>query len=723
MPDDLLGVDPAQVPHARPAIALRVGVEHLAPPPGERQADPVIGLRVAGEVRDARHHRRLALGVDPVAQEAQDVAARVVGVDPGEALGGDVTRPHRGHGAVSPVEVADQRLDPAVQRVLEQVPVERPLLGPLAFLPELAALEQQLLARVRPHVGQQRAQVRGLVPGVAGHPLPQRALAVHHLVVREREHEVLAEGVHQREGHLVVVVAAVDGVAPDVVERVVHPAHVPLEAEAQAAEVRGPRDARPGRRLLGDRDDSREVPVDRRVHLLQERHRVEVLPAAVDVRQPLPLGAGVVQVEHRGDGVDAQPVDVELVEPVQRVGDEEVAHLLAAEVEHERAPVGLLAPARVCVLVQRCAVELRQCPLVAREVRGHPVDDHAVAVLVQVVDEPAEVVGGAEPRGRRVVRGDLVAPRPAERVLGDRQQLDVGEAGLVEVVDELLGHLAVAQPRPPRAEVHLVDAHRLGVGLALRAGGHPLLVGPLVGGDVHDGPRGGRDLGAERHRVGLVAPAAVGPEDPVLVADTRRDARDEQLPDAGAAEHPHGVRPAGPAVEVAGDADAVRGGRPNREAGAGDRARRGVVGAHVGAQDVPQALVAALADQVQVDLAERRQPAVGVIDDVDAVAVAHREPVVRGRPGHDPGEQPGVVHLHQRIALATDPHHVHLVGVRTQDAHDRAVFVGVRTEYRMGVVMRTAEQPVDGLRVRRRGIDRLGQVIVAIHAGTLLLPA
>ena len=268
----------------------------------------------------------LAVGVDAVAQEAQHVAAGVVGVDPGEALGRDVARPQRGQLPVGPVEVADEVLDAAVQRVVEQVPVQRALLGPLPLLPELAALEQQLLARVRPHVRQQRAQVGGLVPRVAGHPLPQRALAVHDLVVAERQHEVLAERVHQREGHLVVVVAAVDGVAPDVVERVVHPAHVPLEPEAQAAEVGGPGDAGPGRRLLGDRHHAGVVPVDGGVHLLQERDRVEVLPAAVDVGQPLPLGAGVVEVEHRGDGVDAQAVDVELVDPVQRVGDEEVAH-------------------------------------------------------------------------------------------------------------------------------------------------------------------------------------------------------------------------------------------------------------------------------------------------------------------------------------------------------------------------------------------------------------
>ena len=211
--------------------------------------------------------------------------------------------------------------------------------------------------------------------------------------------------------------------------------------------------------------------VDGRVHLLQERHRLEVLAAAVLVRHPLAVLARVVEVEHRGDGVDAQPVDVELLEPVERVGDEEVAHLGAAEVEDVRAPVRLLAAPRVGVLVQRRAVEAGQRPLVLREVRGHPVDDDADAGLVQRVDQVAEVVGGAEARRRRVVRRDLVAPGAAERVLGDRHQLDVGEAQVLHVVDELRRRArGSASPCRHDAEVHLVDAHRARASGRARAG-------------------------------------------------------------------------------------------------------------------------------------------------------------------------------------------------------------------------------------------------------------
>ncbi len=211
---------------------------------------------------------------------------------------------------------------------------------------------------------------------------------------------------------------------------------------------RRPGDLRPGRRLLGDRGHARGPLVDGGVHLLEELHRLEVLAAAVLVRRPLALLAGVVEVEHRGDAVDPQPVGVELLEPVERVGVEEVAHLVAAEVEDVRAPLLVPAALRVGVLVERRAVEARQRPLVGREVAGHPVEDHADAGLVQPVDEQPEAVGVAEPRVRREVRRHVVAPRAAERVLHHRHQLDVGEAEVGDVAGQLVGELA---PRSCRA--------------------------------------------------------------------------------------------------------------------------------------------------------------------------------------------------------------------------------------------------------------------------------
>jgi hypothetical protein len=84
---------------------------------------------------------------------------------------------------------------------------------------------------------------------------------------------------------------------------------------------------------------------------------------------------------------------VELLEPVDGIGDQEVAHLRTPEVEDERAPVRMVAAPGVGVLVQRLAVKAGQGKGVLGEMRRHPVEQDADPVAVQGVHEVPEVVG------------------------------------------------------------------------------------------------------------------------------------------------------------------------------------------------------------------------------------------------------------------------------------------------------------------------------------------
>ena len=133
------------------------------------------------------------------------------------------------------------------------------------------------------------------------------------------------------------------------------------------------------------------------------------------------------------------------LQPEEGVAEQEVAHLVAAEVEDLGAPVLVLALARVGVLVEMGAVEETQAVRIAWEVRRHPVEQDADAVLMAVIDEVHEVIGRAEAAGRRKIAGHLVAPRPVEGVLGDGQQFDVGVAHLLDVVHQLVGQFAIAE--------------------------------------------------------------------------------------------------------------------------------------------------------------------------------------------------------------------------------------------------------------------------------------
>src|SRR4030095_564311 len=98
------------------------------------------------------------------------------------------------------------------------------------------------------------------------------------------------------------------------------------------------------------------IAVDRFVEVAQERYCTEVFPAAVDVGNPLAVLAPVVEIEHRGDRIDAKTVDVLLVEPEQRARQQESAHLVAVVVENRAVPLGVETLPGVSMFVEIGAI-------------------------------------------------------------------------------------------------------------------------------------------------------------------------------------------------------------------------------------------------------------------------------------------------------------------------------------------------------------------------------
>ena len=267
-----------------------------------------------------------------------------------------------------------------------------------------------------------------------------------------------------------------------------------------------------------------------------------------------------------------------------------------------------------------------------------------------------------------------------------------------DVVDEVLGEVAVGQALAPRAEVHLVDAHRAVVRVARRRARPSTRCRPTRGPDVvDDRPGVRRALGAARHRVGLGAHDVVGTADLELVDVADADVGHEQLPHARGADQPHRVDPAVPVVEVADDAHRLGPRRPHRERDPAHRAHRPVVLAQPGAEDGPQLLVAALADEVQVDLAEGGGEPVGVVLEVlDAVGPGHEQPVVHraGRVGaHRRPDALGLVG--QLELLAVLEAHAHRLRQRLEHPQPQAAGLEVLPEEVVGLLVASLDEGGD----------------------------
>src|SRR5579862_4595807 len=173
------GIDTSEVSLSAPAIFARVAVELLMPQARPRNPDTIILPHHGRKVAHDQHRRTRAI----LAQKRQHARLGVAVVYPLEALGREIELEQGASPPVETIQVANPSLRPRVQRVLQDVPFEALLVLPLASLPEFRPHEEQLLARMGPHVAVQQPQVGELLPFIAGHLADNRSLAVHYFVM------------------------------------------------------------------------------------------------------------------------------------------------------------------------------------------------------------------------------------------------------------------------------------------------------------------------------------------------------------------------------------------------------------------------------------------------------------------------------------------------------------------------------------------------------------
>src|SRR6202166_1056306 len=163
---------------------------------------------------------------------------------------------------------------PSMKWSSQQVPIQARIVIPLRPLAELITHEQELLAGMAEHEPVQEPQICECLPLIARHFTQHGTLPVDDLIVRERQDEILSEGINQAKCDLAMLVTSEHWILRQVVQHVMHPAHIPLEAESQSSNVRGPRDLRPGSRFFRHDHDVGKCRINMLIHLSQELNRL-----------------------------------------------------------------------------------------------------------------------------------------------------------------------------------------------------------------------------------------------------------------------------------------------------------------------------------------------------------------------------------------------------------------------------------------------------------------
>ena len=190
--------------------------------------------------------------------------------------------------------------------------------------------------------------------------------------------------------------------------------------------------------------------------------------------------------------------------------------------------------------------------------------------------------------------------------------------------------------------MHLVNAERPIQRRHAAATCEPVAVGPFVTALVNDRCITrrwfmivGKRIALERQQI------AVAVEQLVLVLVARSDAGNEELPDPVARMQTHHVAPPVPVVEAADDADARGIRRPDGK----PCPPHAVEGSHLGTELLVDVLVGALAEQVEVQVAQRLCKPIRVLDDVfDTVHRRNTQAIMAFARRHHGHKQPAPVH-------------------------------------------------------------------------------
>ncbi len=154
-----------------------------------------------------------------------------------------------------------------------------------------------------------------------------------------------------------------------------------------------------------------------------------------------------------------------------------------------------------------------------------------------------------------------------------------------------------------------------------------------------------------------------------------------------------------PAVEIADDGDPAGVGRPDGEGDAGDAFDL----TRMGAELLVAAVVRALGQQMDVEVAQHEREAIGVVDHPVAARIGQSEAIGKAcTPRHRAGEEARRVHAPQRRDGRARPRveHGHGVGIGLEAAHLETAVDLVHAEYGERVGMGALGDRVDCIEVQ-----------------------
>ena len=336
---------------------------------------------------------------------------------------------------ISLAQIHEKVMEGILHRKMKNIPILLPLLIPLAELTDLIAHKVQFFARVSEHVRVQGPGLRKLLFIIAGHLLNDRRLSMHHFIVRQRKQIVFIIKILHGEGELMIILRTIRRIRPEIVQRIVHPAHVPLIVEPESALRNRLRYPRIGGGILRDEHNLRMALLKSVVHTADKFDGIRVHTASL-------ISLPVNQIS---DCIKSKSIEMIHADPEIGSRVQEGAHIPAGVAEIAAAPL-TVADRLVRILVQMSAVVLPEAEIVHRKMYGHHIKDHTDICCMKLINQLLQPVRLSVARCRAEKAKRLISPGLIRRIFIQRHNFHTVKMVFLQIRNQEISNLLIAVP-------------------------------------------------------------------------------------------------------------------------------------------------------------------------------------------------------------------------------------------------------------------------------------
>ena len=182
--------------------------------------------------------------------------------------------------------------------IFQQIPVKLTRFTPLLYLCKLLSHEQKLFAGMSHHKCITCHKILELISFKSRHLIQHGAFQMYNFIMRKNKNILLTLVIAHGKCHLIMIVFTEIWIQFHVIQKIMHPSHIPFITEIQSIFFDWTCHFRPCCRLLCNHYNTRISTENQCIDVLKKLNRLKIFISTINIRNPLTIFLTIIQIKH-----------------------------------------------------------------------------------------------------------------------------------------------------------------------------------------------------------------------------------------------------------------------------------------------------------------------------------------------------------------------------------------------------------------------------------------